>query len=105
MKTHLEKGDKITLLPAAELYDVFNYRCFFGDRTIRFEYAWKLGCKPGTVTSIESKYALDYFYFVPDDDPGTSYSIPYESVDFQASLKMVSGDELVRKGVLNNKQL
>lgn len=90
MRIGLQKGDKVTLMPAAPLLRIFIGRNFFRSDDDRIKFAGDLGGKTGTVTSIEEKYAFDYFYFLPDgNEPHQTYSIPYESVDFSATLNNI----------------
>jgi hypothetical protein len=79
MKIMLEKGDRVKLLPAEQLMEVFQRRNFFADNEIRQRFANQIGGKEGVVEIIEEKYAFDYFYFRPDDTMET-YSIPYQSI-------------------------
>lgn len=79
MKIMLEKGDKVKLLPAEQLMEVFQKRNFFKNDETRQEFANKIGGKAGVVSDIEEKYAFDYFYFMPDGFLEV-YSIPYQSI-------------------------
>ena len=79
MKTKLKKGDRVQLLPAEKLLDVFNQRKFFGEG-FREEAAGILGSAVGTVDGIEDKYAFDYFFFLPEGKTA-NWSVPYEAVD------------------------
>lgn len=79
MKTKLQKGDRVQLLPAEELLEIFNQRKFFGE-DFREEAAGILGSAEGTVDSIEDKYRFDYFFFLPDGKTA-NWSVPYEAVD------------------------
>lgn len=83
MRFRLEKGDKVTMYPAAVLLRIFQARNFFLTDDDRIKFAGDLGGVTGTVTSIEEKYASDYFFFLPDgNESHNTYSMPYESVDF-----------------------
>ena len=79
MFTILNTNDKVKLLPAKELFDVFQIRKFFSDVETRQKFADKLGDSTGIVESIEEKYQFDYFFYLKDGDI-SPYSIPSQSV-------------------------
>ncbi len=81
MRIKLDTGDKITLIPSDQLLKLFEQRNFFRTNIEhRKEVADKIGGQDGIVDHIETKYAFDYFFFKMDNE--RTYSIPYESVDF-----------------------
>lgn len=83
MRIGLERGDKVTMHSAEVLLRIFQTRNFFLTEEDRLKFAEDLGGKTGTVSSIEEKWQFDYFYFLPDgNEPHQTYSLPYESVDF-----------------------
>ena len=82
MRTRLEQGDRVKLLPTPQLAELFERKRFFSDE-FRQKAAEQLGGKEGTVNSIEDKYSFDYFFFLPNGETDT-WSIPYQAVDFEA---------------------
>ena len=84
MKTMLEQGDKIKIIPTEQLFELLKIRNFCSDDETRKRVSDAIGGKEGIVKSIEQKWAFDYFYFLPNGED-RSYSIPYQSVDFSVS--------------------
>ena len=82
MRTMLEKGDRVKILPTPEVMKVLQMRNFCIDDVTRQKVADEIGGKEGIVQSIEQKWAFDFFYFLPDGEEKNNYSIPYQSVDF-----------------------
>jgi len=81
MRTMLEQGDKVKILPTPQLMKVLQMRNFCTDDVTRQKVADEIGGKEGIVQSIEQKWAFDYFYFLPSGEE-RNYSIPYQAVDF-----------------------
>ena len=80
MRIKLKKGDKVSLLPTQQLFQLFEQRNFFSS-DFRQKAAEVLGKKDGVVSSIEDKYAFDYFLFLPNGET-ISWSVPYKAVNF-----------------------